>query len=244
MPFRLTRDIIDGMGVTGVEGVFRKCCEETLSVMRTNKEALLTIIEVWLSSIMPFPSTRTNSFICYYIIVVVVDTDMCYRFSSMTLFINGLSRHWRLCSGRRYTKVLMILQSLMPQNLRIFISFKNGFSFSNYAGPMQLLIACLICWFMIGCQQCCCNATCLFKLKSFYLRLLLQTFIIWCTRQILTHGFMADATEGRGAKLWGSGGDHATGSVLAWEFIMVHHGGSDHQFYWLYHTVEFSLFNA
>lgn len=45
VPFRLTRDIIDGMGVTGVEGVFRRCCEETLSVMRTNKEALLTIIE-------------------------------------------------------------------------------------------------------------------------------------------------------------------------------------------------------
>ena len=48
VPFRLTRDVIDGMGVTGVEGVFRKCCEETLSVMRTNKEALLTIIEVML----------------------------------------------------------------------------------------------------------------------------------------------------------------------------------------------------
>ena len=48
VPFRLTRDIIDGMGVTGVEGVFRRCCEETLSVMRTNKEALLTIIEVTL----------------------------------------------------------------------------------------------------------------------------------------------------------------------------------------------------
>lgn len=34
------------MGVTGTEGVFRRCCEETLSVMRSNKEALLTIIEV------------------------------------------------------------------------------------------------------------------------------------------------------------------------------------------------------
>ncbi|XP_044477149.1 serine/threonine-protein kinase ATM isoform X3 [Mangifera indica] len=48
VPFRLTRDIIDGMGVTGVEGVFRRCCEKTLSVMRTNKEALLTIIEVFI----------------------------------------------------------------------------------------------------------------------------------------------------------------------------------------------------
>ncbi|XP_062116268.1 serine/threonine-protein kinase ATM isoform X5 [Humulus lupulus] len=48
VPFRLTRDIIDGMGVSGVEGVFRRCCEETLSVMRTNKEALLTIVEVFI----------------------------------------------------------------------------------------------------------------------------------------------------------------------------------------------------
>lgn len=46
VPFRLTRDVIDGMGITGVEGVYRRCCEETLAVMRTNKEALLTIIEV------------------------------------------------------------------------------------------------------------------------------------------------------------------------------------------------------
>nr|XP_012571741.1 serine/threonine-protein kinase ATM isoform X3 [Cicer arietinum] len=48
VPFRLTRDVIDGMGVTGVEGVFRRCCEKTLSVMRTNKEALLTIVEVFI----------------------------------------------------------------------------------------------------------------------------------------------------------------------------------------------------
>ncbi|KAG0604904.1 hypothetical protein M758_9G018000 [Ceratodon purpureus] len=48
VPFRLTRDIIDGMGVSGVEGVFRRCCEATLSVMRTNKDALLTIIEVFI----------------------------------------------------------------------------------------------------------------------------------------------------------------------------------------------------
>jgi ataxia telangiectasia mutated family protein len=48
VPFRLTREIIDGMGVSGVEGIFRRCCEATLSVMRTNKEALLTIIEVFI----------------------------------------------------------------------------------------------------------------------------------------------------------------------------------------------------
>ncbi|KAJ7289937.1 hypothetical protein O6H91_Y303200 [Diphasiastrum complanatum] len=48
VPFRLTGDIVDGMGVSGIEGVFRRCCEATLSVMRANKEALLTIIEVFI----------------------------------------------------------------------------------------------------------------------------------------------------------------------------------------------------
>ncbi|XP_063405374.1 serine-protein kinase ATM-like [Mytilus trossulus] len=48
VPFRLTRDIVDGMGVSGVEGVFRRCCEKTMDVMHNNQEALLTILEVLL----------------------------------------------------------------------------------------------------------------------------------------------------------------------------------------------------
>nr|XP_040032849.1 serine-protein kinase ATM [Gasterosteus aculeatus aculeatus] len=48
VPFRLSRDIVDGMGITGVEGVFRRCCEKTLEVMRSSQEALLTIVEVLL----------------------------------------------------------------------------------------------------------------------------------------------------------------------------------------------------
>ncbi|XP_062510724.1 serine-protein kinase ATM-like isoform X2 [Corticium candelabrum] len=48
VPFRLTRDLVDGMGVTGVEGIFRRACEETLIVMRGNVEAVLTILEVLL----------------------------------------------------------------------------------------------------------------------------------------------------------------------------------------------------
>jgi ataxia telangiectasia mutated family protein len=46
VPFRLTRDIVDGFGAAGVEGVMRRCCEETLSVLRANKESLLTLVEV------------------------------------------------------------------------------------------------------------------------------------------------------------------------------------------------------
>ncbi|XP_048753406.2 serine-protein kinase ATM-like isoform X2 [Ostrea edulis] len=48
VPFRLTRDIVDGMGVCGVEGTFRRCCEKTMEVMHNNQEALLTILEVLL----------------------------------------------------------------------------------------------------------------------------------------------------------------------------------------------------
>lgn len=47
VPFRLTPNIVDGMGVCGVEGVMRRCCQETLRVLRQNRETLMTIIEVF-----------------------------------------------------------------------------------------------------------------------------------------------------------------------------------------------------
>ena len=34
------------MGIAGVEGVFRRCCEETMVVMRASHEELRTIVEV------------------------------------------------------------------------------------------------------------------------------------------------------------------------------------------------------
>ena len=46
VPFRLTRDVVDGMGVAGVEGVFRRSCEKTMEVMRASHEELRTIVEV------------------------------------------------------------------------------------------------------------------------------------------------------------------------------------------------------
>ena len=46
VPFRLTRGIVDGMGITGTEGVFCRCCEFTLSVLRAEKESIITILDV------------------------------------------------------------------------------------------------------------------------------------------------------------------------------------------------------
>ena len=48
VPFRLTRDMVDGMGVHGVEGAFRACAGVAMGVMRASKEALLTIVEVFI----------------------------------------------------------------------------------------------------------------------------------------------------------------------------------------------------
>jgi hypothetical protein len=32
VPFRLTANVVDGMGAAGLEGTFRRCCETTLQV--------------------------------------------------------------------------------------------------------------------------------------------------------------------------------------------------------------------
>ncbi|CEF65636.1 Serine/threonine-protein kinase ATR [Strongyloides ratti] len=44
VPFRLTRNVIDGFGPCGVEGHFRTSCELSLATMRDNKEMLLTLL--------------------------------------------------------------------------------------------------------------------------------------------------------------------------------------------------------
>ena len=96
VPFRLTRDIIDGMGVSGVEGVFRRCCEATLSVMRTNKDALLTIIEVRFNQ-MPIGQNcsikcgnhceRTHRFIQLYLLLTHQAQSVSFCRRSRTVYL-------------------------------------------------------------------------------------------------------------------------------------------------------------
>jgi len=47
VPFRLTADIADGMGIAGTEGVFRRCAEETLRVLRSSADVIKTVLEVF-----------------------------------------------------------------------------------------------------------------------------------------------------------------------------------------------------
>lgn len=45
VPFRLTKNLTDALGITGTEGTFKKSSEVTLKLMRTNEIALVNIIE-------------------------------------------------------------------------------------------------------------------------------------------------------------------------------------------------------
>ena len=46
VPFRLTRDIVDAMGVNECEGTFRRSCEATLQVLRKFTAEIMVILEV------------------------------------------------------------------------------------------------------------------------------------------------------------------------------------------------------
>ncbi|KAL7693861.1 putative serine/threonine-protein kinase ATM [Plasmopara halstedii] len=47
VPFRLTRDMVDGMGISGVDGVYSRCCEVTLQLLRKKSASVVTILEVF-----------------------------------------------------------------------------------------------------------------------------------------------------------------------------------------------------
>lgn len=46
IPFRLTRDIVDGMGISGTDGVFRQCSQLSLRVLREESDNIATILNV------------------------------------------------------------------------------------------------------------------------------------------------------------------------------------------------------
>ena len=47
VPFRLTNDLVDGFGIAGVDGTFRRCSEHTLRVLREHAELIMTVLEVF-----------------------------------------------------------------------------------------------------------------------------------------------------------------------------------------------------
>jgi ataxia telangiectasia mutated family protein len=43
----MTADIVDGMGISGTAGVFQRCAEETLRVLRDQSGVIMTVLEVF-----------------------------------------------------------------------------------------------------------------------------------------------------------------------------------------------------
>ncbi|GAB1225519.1 hypothetical protein ENUP19_0254G0021 [Entamoeba nuttalli] len=50
VPFRLTREILDPMGVLKYDGPFKRCCENVLRILRDNKDFVLAILQAVLSA--------------------------------------------------------------------------------------------------------------------------------------------------------------------------------------------------
>lgn len=48
VPFRLTSNMVDAFGISGVEGIFRKSCEVTMRLIRNNETGLMNILESFL----------------------------------------------------------------------------------------------------------------------------------------------------------------------------------------------------
>ncbi|QHS71485.1 DNA-binding protein kinase TEL1 [Saccharomyces paradoxus] len=46
VPFRLTRDIVDGFGVTGVDGLFRRSCERVYAVLRKDYVKVMCVLNI------------------------------------------------------------------------------------------------------------------------------------------------------------------------------------------------------
>ncbi|KAJ1964146.1 hypothetical protein GGI12_001602, partial [Dipsacomyces acuminosporus] len=60
VPFRLTHNMVDAMGITGYEGAFRKTCEMTLRLLREHKDALMSVLEAFVHDPLVEWSKRTT----------------------------------------------------------------------------------------------------------------------------------------------------------------------------------------
>ncbi|EGV61985.1 hypothetical protein CANTEDRAFT_135921 [Yamadazyma tenuis ATCC 10573] len=46
VPFRLTNDLVDGLGITGIKGIFSTSCEVTFTILRENQDHIISILNI------------------------------------------------------------------------------------------------------------------------------------------------------------------------------------------------------
>ncbi len=47
VPFRMTQNLVNALGLTGVEGLYRLSCEQVMQILRRERETLLTLLEAF-----------------------------------------------------------------------------------------------------------------------------------------------------------------------------------------------------
>ncbi|KAJ2713778.1 hypothetical protein H4R19_002079 [Coemansia spiralis] len=73
VPFRLTREMIDGMGILGLDGTFRHTCHATLQALRDNARVVITILNVlkvdplYMWSLIPLRQDKINRNVQEYV---------------------------------------------------------------------------------------------------------------------------------------------------------------------------------
>eukprot|EP01125_Pyxidicula_operculata_P018960 TRINITY_DN681_c0_g3_i3.p1 TRINITY_DN681_c0_g3~~TRINITY_DN681_c0_g3_i3.p1 ORF type:complete len:508 (+),score=60.48 TRINITY_DN681_c0_g3_i3:152-1675(+) len=62
VPFRLTPNMVNALGLTGYEGSFRRVCEITLKILRKHKDTLMSVLETFIHdpTIEPPPSNTKS----------------------------------------------------------------------------------------------------------------------------------------------------------------------------------------
>ncbi|KAJ1902440.1 hypothetical protein LPJ66_000051 [Kickxella alabastrina] len=73
VPFRLTREMVDGMGMLGLNGTFRHFCQAALEAMRENARVVITILNVlkvdplYMWSLIPLRLDKINRNVSMYV---------------------------------------------------------------------------------------------------------------------------------------------------------------------------------
>lgn len=75
VPFRLTADMVDGLGSTGTQGVFQRCAEHTLRVLRDRSDVILTVLEVFKYDPLHSWCVEPRCFVDTVLITVILHQD-------------------------------------------------------------------------------------------------------------------------------------------------------------------------
>ncbi|KAI5062158.1 hypothetical protein GOP47_0022697, partial [Adiantum capillus-veneris] len=135
VPFRLTQNMVDGLGITGYEGVFSRVCEITLSVLRANRETLMSVLETFIHDpLVEWTKSHKSS-------GIEVKNPHAQEFSAMEIFEDERSRTLDEVEARKEIQKTLCRFRRGPKKkaLQTFMMFKYRTTHtSEWAGEDSL----------------------------------------------------------------------------------------------------------